>query len=145
MIGNHEWRSETMKNARILVVDDDCTARMLVVHALEKIGLWADTAENGEQAVTLNSERSYELMIIDYLMPGMNGVEVFRKASRDRRGLRGIFLTAHANINTVYPAIEAGVERVLAKPFDAVELTRLVTEMLNQPPADDATRAPTSS
>ena len=145
MIGNHEWRSETMKNARILVVDDDRTARMLVVHALEKIGLWADTAENGEQAVTLNSERSYELMIIDYLMPGMNGVEVFRKASRDRRGLRGIFLTAHANINTVYPAIEAGVERVLAKPFDAVELTRLVTEMLNQPPADDATRAPTSS
>ena len=134
-----------MKNARILVVDDDRTARMLVVHALEKIGLWADTAENGEQAVTLNSERSYELMIIDYLMPGMNGVEVFRKASRDRRGLRGIFLTAHANINTVYPAIEAGVERVLAKPFDAVELTRLVTEMLNQPPADDATRAPTSS
>ncbi len=65
-------------------------------------------------------------------MPEMDGVELFRAARREQPNLCGVFLTGYPNINTIFPAIDAGIERVLPKPLDAAELIRLARELTTQ-------------
>ncbi|HVU90262.1 MAG TPA: response regulator [Pirellulales bacterium] len=110
---------------RVLVVDDDRSNSEIVSRVLAAHGYAVDTAPNGQAALELVKRHPYRLAVVDYQMPGMNGVEFFRSARELRPDLRGVFLTAYANINTVFPAIEAGVERVLAKPLDSRELIRI--------------------
>jgi len=119
-----------MSPLRILVVDDDRSHRQIVGRILGTRGYQVDTAEDGTDALKLLSSGNFDLAIIDYMMPGMNGVETFRAARKIRPALLGVFLTAHANINTIFPAVDAGIERVLAKPANADELLAVVEELL---------------
>jgi CheY-like chemotaxis protein len=120
-----------MSSPRVLVVDDDRSNSALVSRVLAGQGYRVDIAADGPAALKLIDEHAYSLAIIDYQMPGMNGVELFRAARQKQRELPGLFLTAYANINTVFPAIEAGIERVLAKPLDSVELLRVAAELIS--------------
>ncbi len=119
-----------MIHRRVLVVDDDRSSSEIVLRVLRAQGYDVDVANDGPSALELLKENAYDLAVVDYQMPGMNGVQLFREARQTHPELRGVFLTAYANINTIFPAIEAGVERVLAKPLNAVELIRLATEMI---------------
>lgn len=112
-------------NLRVLVVDDDRSNSEIVARVLAAHGYAVDAAPNGQAALELVKQHPYRLAVVDYQMPGMNGVEFFRLARELQPELRGVFLTAYANINTVFPAIEAGVERVLAKPLNSRELIRI--------------------
>jgi CheY-like chemotaxis protein len=118
-----------MSPCRVLVVDDDRSNVALVSKVLLAQGYAVDTADDGPSALKLMDEHRYGLAVIDYQMPGMNGVELFRAARARQPQLCGIFLTAYANINTVFPAIEAGIERVLAKPLNSPELIRLAAQL----------------
>jgi CheY-like chemotaxis protein len=128
---------EIMSASRVLVVDDDRSNSLLVSKVLSGQGYAVDIATDGLSALRLVDEHRYSLAVIDYQMPGMNGVELFRAAREKQPELPGIFLTAHANINTVFPAIEAGIERVLAKPLNSAELIRLAAS-LTRPGAGSA-------
>jgi CheY-like chemotaxis protein len=119
-----------MSIARILVVDDDRSHRQIVGRILGSRGYQVEAAADGADALKLLSSVAFDLAIIDYMMPGMNGVETFREARKIRPTLLGIFLTAHANINTIFPAVDAGIERVLAKPANADELLAVIDEVL---------------
>jgi len=119
-----------MSQTRVLVVDDDRGNAELVSRVLVSRGYAVDTAPNGEAALELVKQHEYQLAVVDYQMPGMNGVELFRHAREIQPELYGVFLTAYANINTVFPAIDAGVERVLAKPLNSEELLRLAKELI---------------
>lgn len=119
-----------MTLVRILVVDDDRSHRQIVGRILGSRGYAVETAADGADALKLLTSGKYDLAIIDYMMPGMNGVETFREARKICPTLLGVFLTAHANINTVFPAVDAGIERVLAKPANAEELLTVVDELL---------------
>ena len=74
--------------------------------------------------------KQYGLAIVDYQMPGMNGVDLFRKMRERRPDLTGIFLTGYTTIDVVYPAIEAGILHVLPKPADFQELVPIIEEHL---------------
>jgi CheY-like chemotaxis protein len=128
-----------MRSPRVLVVDDDRSNSALVSRVLAGHGYMVDTATDGPSALKLIDEHPYKLAIIDYQMPGMNGVELFRAARQKQPELPGLFLTAYANINTVFPAIEAGIERVLAKPLDSAELIRLAAELIGPATGSAAT------
>lgn len=119
-----------MLRRRVLVVDDDRSSSEIVLRVLRAQGYDVDVANDGPSALELLKANAYDLAVVDYQMPGMNGVQLFRQAREAQPDLRGVFLTAYANINTIFPAIEAGVERVLAKPLNSVELIRLATEMI---------------
>jgi DNA-binding response OmpR family regulator len=127
-----------MSSPRILVVDDDRSYCALVASLLTKRGYIVDVANDGEVALDLVARYPYMLAVIDYQLPGMNGVELFRKAREYRPDLLGIFLTAHANISTVYPAIDAGIERVLSKPLDGREMIPLVERLIGPASAETA-------
>jgi YesN/AraC family two-component response regulator len=89
-----------------------------------------DTAQDGATALELVEHNAYGLAIIDYSMPGMNGVELFRRLRELRPDLAGIFLTGYTTIDVVYPAIEAGILHVLPKPADFRELIAIVQEQV---------------
>jgi len=118
-----------MPNVRVLVVDDDRSCSTVVSRVLAARGYHVDVADSGVSALELIRQHPYDLAVVDYQMPGMNGVELFRLARHEQPGLCGVFLTGYANINTVFPAIDAGIERVLAKPLDSGELVRLAEEL----------------
>ena len=118
-----------MDAPRILVVDDDRSTATAVARVLTGQGYAVDMASDGPSALALVKKNAYSMAIVDFQMPGMNGVEFFREARETSPDLMGVCLTAYANINTVFPAIEAGIERVLSKPLDARELLRLTREL----------------
>lgn len=119
-----------MTNARVLVVDDDRTVSGMVAAILTDRGYAVDVANDGQSALNLIAKNPYVLAVLDYQMPDMDGVEVFQRAREQQPDLLGIFLTAYANINTVFPAIDAGIERVLAKPPSRRELIPVVEELI---------------
>ena len=102
-----------MSERRVLVVDDDRSVSGLVATILADGGYTVDVANDGRSALKLVAENPYILAVLDYQMPDMDGVEVFQRAREQQPDLVGIFLTAYANINTVFPAIDAGIERAI--------------------------------
>jgi OmpR-family two-component system manganese-sensing response regulator len=121
-----------MSTPRILIVDDDYLLCSVVEKLLAKAGYQVHTATDTGVAMDLISQNHYDLLVLDYMMPGMNGVEIFRQARELQPEVAGVFLTAHTTLDTVFPAIDAGVERVLAKPVDASELLPVVRDLVGQ-------------
>jgi CheY-like chemotaxis protein len=131
-------RVKSVAAPKVLVVDDLRGDRTIVAAILAAGGYSVAVARDGWTALDLLAEIPFDLVVVDYQMPGIDGVETFRRAREMRPTLVGIFLTAYANINTVFPAIDVGVERVLAKPASARELLSVVQELVGpgQPPAN---------
>lgn len=115
---------------RLLVVDDDRYAREALTKVLERQQYKVDTAEDGKQALALADENAYQLAILDFQLPDMTGAEILRSVRSKHPDFPAIFVTAYTTIDTVFPAVEAGAQRVLPKPFDAQELLKLVDELL---------------
>jgi DNA-binding response OmpR family regulator len=121
-------------NHSILLVDDDPDSCATAAKMLWALGHQVDVAYDGPTALMLIDTNPYSLAIIDYQMPGMNGVELFRAMKRRRPDIVGIFLTGFTTIDVVYPAIEAGILRVLQKPVDFAELLPLINEHVARDP-----------
>lgn len=116
-----------MGHARILVVDDDRSNVLVVSKLLADAGFTVDTACEGSAALKLVKQNQYALAVLDYQMPEMDGVELYQKIIEIQPDVRGIFLTAFTTLDTVYPAIMSGIERVLAKPVVRDELIRILS------------------
>jgi DNA-binding NtrC family response regulator len=116
----------------ILIVDDAPETGPLLAKLLSAWGYKSDVAQDGEAALRLIADRQYGMAIIDYRMPGMNGVELFRRMRAMRPDMAAVFLTGYPTIDVVYPAIEAGVLRVLSKPPDFEQLLPIVEEHLGK-------------
>lgn len=115
---------------RLLVVDDDRHAREALVKVLQRRQVSVDLAKDGRQALKLAEGTPYSLAILDYQLPDMTGAEVLRAVRSILPNVPAIFVTAYATIDNVFPAIDAGAHRVLAKPFDADELLEAVDSLL---------------
>jgi DNA-binding response OmpR family regulator len=122
-----------MMTLPILLVDDDPDCCAVAAKLLWAWGYQADIAHDGPAALKLIDQRPYALAIIDYQLPGMNGVELFRRMRQVRGDVTGIFLTGFTTIEVVSPAIEAGVLRVLPKPVDFKELMPIIEDYVGVP------------
>jgi DNA-binding response OmpR family regulator len=114
----------------ILIVDDEPDTCNFMVKFLSALGYQAEAAQDGHTALRLVDYYQYGLAIIDYEMPGMNGVDLYRRIRRARPELAAVFVTGHTTIDVVFPAIEAGVLRVFQKPVDFRELIPVLEENL---------------
>jgi DNA-binding response OmpR family regulator len=117
----------------VLLVDDNPDACAMAAKLLWAWGYQVDIAHDGPTALKLVDQRDYGLAIIDYQLPGMNGVELFRRMRQLRPDITGIFLTGFTTLEVVYPAIEAGILRVLPKPVDFKELMPIIEEHVRAP------------
>ncbi|HEX8257560.1 MAG TPA: response regulator [Allosphingosinicella sp.] len=100
--------------ARILVVDDDADVRQVLVDTLAELGHRTSAASSGQEGLDLLQEESFDLLVLDFAMPGMNGAEVARVVRQARPEQKILFVTGYADT-----AIEAaaGDAPVLRKPF----------------------------
>jgi len=120
-----------MSKNPILVVDDNRDACWMLARLLSAFGYQCDMAYDGAAALAMAREKHYRFAIVDYQMPGLNGVELFRQLRGIHPDLAGVFVTGYTTIDVVYPAIEAGVVRVLSKPVDFQELVPILEEHLS--------------
>ena len=112
------FSDEDRKNYRILIVDDELSMRDSLREWLEEEGFSTDMADSGEKALEMLSENSYQLMLTDIKMPGMDGVTLLEKARLQNPGLAVVMMTAFATIDTALRATKKGALDYLIKPFD---------------------------
>lgn len=109
---------------RILIVDDDAQALELLRFILEAEGYWVSTARNGQEALELVRSGRFRLVVSDWEMPGMNGVELCRNIRQ--RGFSSyvyfILLTSRDATGDVVEGLDAGADDFLVKPVEPSEL-----------------------
>lgn len=118
------------KAVNILVVDDDKNTRAYVAKILSGKNWHVDTAADGQTALLLVKNNSYSAVVLDYRMPGMDGLEVCRRIKEIQPNTREVFLTGYATTKTIFPAFEVGSERVLAKPVNPQVLIHALEKQL---------------
>jgi two-component system, OmpR family, phosphate regulon response regulator PhoB len=116
----------------ILVVDDDVLCRTLIKSVLARAGYQVTTAEEGTSALALSAATKPDLVLLDFMMPGMTGPDVARRM-REQPGMRGVtilLLTASDREADIQAGFEAGVDGYLQKPIDRRALLARVDEVL---------------
>lgn len=117
---------------RILVADDEEILRMLICDSLEDLGFEIDEAEDGADALEQVTNTSYDLLILDYMMPELTGLEVIERLPADVKERTPILmLTAKAQEADRQQAIDKGANYFMSKPFSPVELIAFVEELLH--------------
>lgn len=109
-------------NYNILVVDDELSMRDSLREWLTEEGFTADMADSGEQALEMLSKKTYQLMLTDIKMPGIDGVTLLEKAAQYYPRLSVVMMTAYATIDTALRATKKGALDYLVKPFDPEQL-----------------------
>ena len=117
-------------SARILVIDDDPSVRNLIVECLQILGYDVMQAGDGESGLRMLREHSPDLLMVDFIMHGMNGAEVIEIARAIRPSLPIILATGYADAKVGGTILES--ERVLQKPFNIDQLADMVTAALQQ-------------
>ncbi len=101
---------------KILVVDDEANARNSLAEILRLEEFHVTTAENGDIAVKILEEDSFDVMLLDLKMPGIDGLEVLRRASKFTQDTKVIVLTAHGSLESAIEALRHGAHDYLLKP-----------------------------
>ena len=109
---------------RVLIADDDVVLRRLLQHYLERCGHEVVAAQNGAVAWSRFQEEDFPIVITDWMMPEMQGIELLRRirASGRRAYVYVILLTSRAEREDIIEGMEAGADDFVAKPFDQDEL-----------------------
>lgn len=120
--------------ARILVVDDEELARFTIRDILETAGHEVAEAENGNEAISSQTAKPFDLIITDLIMPEKEGVETIVELRRDYPDLKIIAISGGGrtkNMDFLKLAGEFGADKILAKPFSEGELMERVNECLS--------------
>lgn len=115
----------------ILVVDDDKDIRELISFYMEGEGFYVDRASNGEEALNKVEEKSYDLIILDIMMPKIDGIEVLIQI-RKKYSMPIIFLTAKNEEIDMIKGLTLGADDYIAKPFSSMELITRVKSHLRR-------------
>ena len=115
---------------KVLVVDDAGPVIILCVNVLQSLGYLVKGANRGEAALDMIRSEHFDLMLLDYKMPGMNGFQVFSQARTLRPDMAFLLATAHATPEIIQEARHMGFSSILLKPFSSAELRAAVEKAL---------------
>ena len=121
----------TRKEVEILIVEDSPTQAEQLKYTLQKEGYSVSVASDGEQGVKLAKEKKPDLVLMDIMMPGLNGFEVLR-IIRQRFNIPVIMLTAVQEVTSVRDAIDLGADDYVRKPFHKGELLARIEAKLRR-------------
>jgi two-component system alkaline phosphatase synthesis response regulator PhoP len=118
----------------VLVVDDETDILELVVFNLERQQFKVLTADNGITAVQVAKEKIPDLIVLDLMLPGMDGFSVYRELRADPRtnGIPVLMLTAKGEVNDRIAGLELGADDYVTKPFSPRELLLRVRALLKR-------------
>ena len=119
------------KNINILAAEDDMVNQVLMKSLAKKYNINLEIAENGEEAINLLTNRDFDIILMDIMMPVMDGAEATRKirageAGEKKKDIPIVALTAHAMKEQHTEFINIGMDYVIVKPVDAKELLYLI-------------------
>jgi two-component system, OmpR family, response regulator RegX3 len=119
-------------NGRILVVEDDRAISDAVDYALREAGYEVDAVGDGDVALERARDRSYDLMVLDLLLPGRRGIDVCRTLRAEQNDLPIVMLTAlDAEADRVH-GLDIGADDYVTKPFSIAELVSRVRSLLRR-------------
>ncbi len=118
--------------ARILLVDDDAEVREVVSAMLEAVGFAITAAHSGEDGLGILEREKFDLVVLDWTLPGMSGLELCRAVRARWAKLPVLFLTANAGTRDVVEAFAGGADDYVVKPFRAPELGARIFGLLRR-------------
>lgn len=120
---------------RILVVEDEIKIAAAIKRGLEMFGYAIDTVHDGDSGYAYGRDADYDLIILDRMLPGIDGVELCRKLREDKVSTPVLMLTARGTIGDKVEGLNSGADDYLVKPFSFDELTARVRALLRRPQA----------
>ncbi|HUU20844.1 MAG TPA: sigma-54 dependent transcriptional regulator [Sedimentisphaerales bacterium] len=119
-----------MKKTKLLIVDDEDIVRESLSDWLSTIGYKVLTAKCGEEALRIIKQKKVKIMIADLIMPGMNGIELMKKARTIIPTISTVIITAHGTIQTAISAIREGAYDYIEKPFCPEKIELLIRNLV---------------
>ena len=129
-----------MSNEKILIVEDDQRLRRLLGRFLERGGYSVVFASNGDEMHALLDDGGTDLILLDIMLPGKDGLELAREV-RAQSSIPIIFLTAKADINDKVSGLEIGADDYITKPFAEEELLARIHSVLRRAVSDNTVQA----
>jgi len=119
-----------MAKGKILVVDDSPTQLSMMKAPFEENGFHVITATDGEEAVAMVEAEHPDLVVLDVIMPKLNGFQACRKIKAMRQNLPVILLTSKNQKSDEFWGLKQGADLYMTKPFDRAELFANATKLL---------------
>jgi len=117
---------------KILIVDDEPFNLDLLEQELADLGYASERAASGKQALEKIATLEPDLVLLDYRMPEMNGIDVLREIRRRKQDLPVIMITAYGTIDVAVEAVKAGADDFVTKPFDPEHLAVVIKKALER-------------
>ena len=117
---------------KILIIEDEVLLANSLKHLLEAKGFQVEAVYDGESGAEYALLGVYDLLILDVMMPGMDGYEVARKVRANRRATPILMLTARSGLEDRIQGLNAGADYYLTKPFDSRELLACINALLRR-------------
>ena len=133
--------SQYARRVRVLVVEDDKKIASFVTNGLKQAGFAVDHSGDGEEAYALASATSYDVAIVDVMLPKMDGITLVQNLRRDGVKMPIIFLSAKGSVEDRVKGLQSGGDDYLTKPFSFAELLARVQAMIRR--STHATTEPT--
>ena len=126
---------------RILIVEDEEHLARLVAEVLEREGYAAEVVGDGREALARALVVPFDLLVVDWMLPGLDGVQVVRRLRAAEVGVPVLMLTARAQVEDRVEGLDAGADDYLPKPFAFPELLARVRALARRPPEQDTREA----
>jgi two-component system copper resistance phosphate regulon response regulator CusR len=123
---------------RLLVIEDEPKLRSVLTRGLEQNGYLVDTASSAESALDLRKFTDYAVLIVDWRLPGMSGVDFVRSLRRRKDNAAVLMLTARDAPADRISGLDAGADDYLVKPFDFGELLARIRALQRRPGSSDS-------
>jgi DNA-binding NtrC family response regulator len=117
-----------MAKERVLLVDDEAEFTEALSERMKARGLEVDTADSGYKALDKVKDESYDAIILDMAMPGLDGIETLKKLLEKHPDLQIILLTGYATLEKGVEAVKLGAKDFLEKPADINKLMKMIKE-----------------
>jgi two-component system response regulator HydG len=125
----------------VLLVDDNTNLCKTMSFVLERKGYEVNIAGDGNAALDKVKEQMYDVIFMDIKMPGMDGVETFKKIKKIRPGVSVVMMTAYAVSDLVQEALQEGARAVMYKPLDMEDVLTRIEEFVGASTRSDKGRA----
>jgi DNA-binding NtrC family response regulator len=121
-----------------LVIDDEKNIRLTFSETLAQMGFDTRTASNGEEALAKLQDAEFALALLDFKMPGMDGIEVLRRIREEYPRVPVIIITAHGTIESAVEAMKLGAVDFIQKPCTPEEIRGLVVKVMEREAIDES-------
>ncbi|MEW6740695.1 MAG: response regulator [Nitrospirota bacterium] len=120
------------KKKRILIVDDEKVIRANLSDLLEGNGYLTDTAVSGRQAIEKVTSEDFDIVLLDLMMPVMDGMEALKEIKKIRPKIKVIMITAFATVEGAVDAMKSGASDYLPKPYVPQELLATISRVIDE-------------